>query len=392
MENINYIPRKISSQVLKVAESFPAIVLTGPRQSGKSTLLKNLFKNYKYLTFDDPVTRERAKSDPGLFVETLDFNVIIDEMQYVPEILPYLKIVIDENREKGNLFILTGSQSFSLMEGVTESLAGRVAVLELLPFALEEFNSDNVIKINKLYELIFKGFYPDPAVHNYPIKEYYSSYANTYLERDVRQIINVQNISLFQRFIELLAVRVGSILNVSDLARDCGISTANVKNWLSVLENSRIIYLLKPFYRNIGKRLIKAPKVYFADTGLLSYLLRYQTAETLQMGPMAGNIFENFIIIEFLKYKLNSNLNIGLYFYRDSNKNEIDLLVDEGNVFKAVEIKMCSTINTKDVKFLNTFELGSENIEKYLISNYQEDVKISKHVRNVYWKRFAEIL
>ncbi len=339
---MRYINRTIEKTLLKAVKQFPALVLTGPRQTGKSTLLKKLFPKYNYITLDDVNVRTLAKQDPALFISTLKTPLILDEIQYLPELLSYIKIHIDKERVNGR-FLLTGSQMFNVMQGMSETLAGRVALFELLPLSFNELG-----KIPKTpmacYKQMLKGFYPVPNTQETDLQMYYGSYLSTYVERDVRQIKNIQDIASFQRFLSLLAGRVGNLLNVQNLANDCGLSVPTVKNWLSILEASRIIYLLKPYYKNIGKRLIKTPKLYFTDTGLLTYLLRYKTAETLLSGPMAGAVFENMIIMEVLKEILYTRSGYELYFYRDSNKIEADLIVDKNEKFDLYEIKASQTI------------------------------------------------
>ena len=341
---MNYIHRTLESSLLKAVKQFPAVVLTGPRQTGKSTLLRQLFPDYHYVTLDDLNMRTQAKADPAFFISTLKIPVIIDEIQYVPELLSYIKIHIDNDRVIGR-FLLTGSQIFNVMQGMSETLAGRVALFELLPLSFREFG--NIPKeVTMCYEQIIKGFYPAPNTQEIDEQFFYSAYLSTYIERDVRQITNIQNIPSFKRFLSLLAGRVGNLLNMKELANDCGISLPTVKSWLAILESSRIIYLLRPYYKNWGKRLIKTPKVYFTDTGLLAYLLRYQNVDTLLAGPMAGAIFENMVVMEALKDNLARCTGNELYFYRDSNQVEADLIIDKGQSFDVYEIKATQTIQS----------------------------------------------
>jgi len=347
---MRYINRTIEKTLLKAVKQFPAVVLTGPRQTGKSTLLKQLFPKYNYVTLDDINIRAIAKQDPALFISTLKTPVILDEIQYLPELLNYIKIHIDKDRVNGR-FLLTGSQMFNVMQGMSETLAGRVALFELLPLSFEELGKTPKNPL-ACYGQILKGFYPVPNIQETDLQMFYGSYLSTYVERDVRQIKNIQDIASFQRFLSLLAGRVGNLLNVQSLANDLGMSVPTVKNWLSILEASRIIYLLKPYYKNIGKRLIKTPKVYFTDTGLLAYLLRYKTAETLLSGPMSGAVFENMVVMEVLKENLYNRSGYELYFYRDSNQIEADLLIDKNEKFELYEIKASQTISPAFAKNL----------------------------------------
>lgn len=338
-----YIHRAIEKELKAAASEFPVVVLTGPRQTGKSTLLRKTFPKYYYATFDDPVTRKFAADDPRAFLARAE-RMIIDEIQYLPEILPYIKISVDENRSEKGRFLLTGSQYFPLMAGLGESLAGRAALYELLGFSTEEIGVGSGGKsVSDPFNLIFRGFYPEVVAGGADRNRFYSSYLQTYLERDIRQIASVQDLRIFQNFLELLAARAGALLNLNEISKECGISFTSARRWLSLLETTRVVYLLRPYHRNITKRVIKSSKVYFTDTGLLAYLLRYPGAAVMRKGPQAGAFFENFVVAEVLKRKLNHNRNFELYFYRDSNHNEIDLLLDFGVSLKLVEIKATST-------------------------------------------------
>ena len=356
---MQYIHRTLEKSLLSAVQQFPAVVLTGPRQTGKSTLLKQLFPTYHYVTFDDLSVRNIAKKDPALFVSTLQTPVIIDEIQYIPELLSYIKMHIDKERVNGR-FLLTGSQMFNVMQGMSETLAGRVALFELLPLSFQELNKVPQDPI-PCFEQIIKGFYPTPNTQEMDLQLFYGSYLSTYVERDVRQIKNIHDIATFQRFLELLAARVGNLLNMQDLANDCGVANATVKNWISILESSRIIYLLRPYFNNASKRLVKTPKVYFTDTGLLAYLLRYKDADTLLKGPMAGAIFENMIIMEAVKENIYNRTGYNLYFYRDSNQVEADLVVDKGQNIDLYEIKASQSIQSEFAKKLKNVALSATN-------------------------------
>lgn len=388
-----YITRKIETELLNSIKDFPVLILTGARQTGKSTLLKHLFPDYKYVTLDYPNIRSFAKEEPELFLEQYGKNVIIDEIQYVPELLQYIKIVVDETRDVNGQFILTGSQYFPLMQGVSESLAGRVAIHNLFGISLEELDliSDD-FNLEKTFNLIFQGFFPDTIIHHVKPQSYYSSYIQTYLERDIRQLLAVHNLSLFQNFLELLAARVGSVLNLNEISKECGISFPTAKKWCSILEITQIVYLLRPYYKNISKRVIKSPKLYFMDTGLLSYILRYQTPETLQVGPLSGNLFENLIIIELLKKKNNLGINFELSFFRDSNKNEIDVILEMNGVLRLVEIKKSKNIKKKFGSVLEKILPLMQNSSARVISFDKSNIPISENVSSVFWYDFINDL
>lgn len=337
-----YIHRVLEKELLNAAGEFPVIVVTGPRQTGKSTLLQKIFDKHAYATFDDPLTRKSAHDDPKFFLSQSD-KVVIDEIQYLPELLPFIKIAVDQKRGNNGRFILTGSQYFPLMSGIGESLAGRAALYELLGFSTEEIRLPEGGP-GAAFRRIFNGSFPEVIVHGVDRNRFYASYLQTYLERDIRQITSVHDLKVFQNFLELLASRAGSLFNLNEIAKECGISFGSARRWLSLLETTRIVYLLRPYAKNISKRVIKSPKLYFTDTGLLAYLLRYPDPVTMQTGPQAGAFLENFVLTEILKYKLNHNLNFELYFYRDSNHNEIDIVVDCGIFIKLMEIKLTSTV------------------------------------------------
>jgi len=361
---MKFINRSIEQNLLKAVRQFPAIAVIGARQTGKSTLLKHLFPKYHYITFDDPEVLLAAKNDPALFAANLRSPLIIDELQYAPEILPYIKIQIDK-KQKNGAFIFTGSQIFTLMSGLTETLAGRVALFELWAFSFSELGRVPHTP-RSCYKQIFKGFYPRLNVQAMDIRLFYGGYISTYVERDVRQVQNVRDISVFQNFLQLLAARAGHLLNLQDVARDCGIAHATAKTWLSILEASRIVYILKPYFQNISKRVVKTPKLYFADTGLLTYLLKYPDAETLMSGPAKGAVFENMVIMEILKNISNTASSADIYFYRDSNKNEIDLVVNKGRSFDLYEIKSGKTIKPLMAKTLSGVDL--KPARKFILS------------------------
>ncbi|GBR74272.1 putative AAA family ATPase [Candidatus Termititenax aidoneus] len=387
----DYIVRTMQKTLRQAVKHSPIIALTGPRQTGKSTLLRHLFPRYNYISFDAADLRLAAKNDPQLFVENIQKPVIMDEIQYVPEILPYLKLYVDKytttlkNSEIAGAFILTGSQVFTLMAGLTESLAGRIALFELLPFSFKELGQKPRRPLN-CYRQILKGFYPVPNTAKRSPQDYYGDYLATYIERDVRQILNIKDVGAFQSFVQVLAGRAGNLLNIQEVARDCAISHATAKNWLSILETSRIIYILRPYYRNITKRTVKTPKLYFTDTGLLAYLLKYKDAETLAAGGVSGAIFENMVIMEFLKSNNNSKAGWDFYFYRDNNGVEIDLIIDKGRAFEFYEIKSAKTLRPEMAKGLSAVNLTPA--KKFVLSFNEHTLPLAKNVLAAPWWAF----
>lgn len=385
-----YVHRDVEPRILTAAEQFPVVVVTGPRQTGKSTLLRELFPDSTYVTLDDPVVRRTAVEDPGLFVDRCPDRCIVDEVQYAPDILPYIKMRVDRDRAKTGLFFLTGSEVFPLMQGLSESLAGRAAIFELLGLSASEYPV-GTNDVSGLFQRCFTGAYPEPLVHEVDRGIYYGAYMQTYVERDVRRVESVRDVVVFQRFLELVAARVGSLLNLSELAKDAGVSHTTARRWMSILETSRIVYLLRPFHRNITKRTTKAPKVYFADTGLLSYLLRYPDWRSLSSGPQAGAIFENYVVVELLKEKLNHGHLYELFFYRDSNQNEVDLVIDRGRSTQLCEIKLAKTVRPRHYATLLRLAPQFPNPSRYLISLYPDRTPLDRRVENVPFGEIAHL-
>jgi predicted AAA+ superfamily ATPase len=349
---MTYIPRQIEPLLKKLAGQFPALAVTGPRQCGKSTLLRHLFSaTHQYLSFDSPLLREQATVDPKLFLENAGDRFILDEIQYVPQLLSYVKILIDQDREKRGRFIFTGSQQFPMIKNLGDSLAGRIALLDLLPFHAEERAS--IPKLGSklaspreafLHACIHSAFPELNLNSDIDRSVWYGSYLQTYLERDIRTLYNIGELRGFQRFMQLLASRTAQILNLSAFSRDLGVSVNTVKKWLSILEASRMIYLLSPYYQNFGKRVTKAPKVYFLDCGLVCYLTGIETEAHILNGPMAGALFETYCIQETLKTLLFQGNRPRLYYLRTQNGLEIDLLVEgAGPELFPCEIKLTKT-------------------------------------------------
>lgn len=337
--------RELRDTLLRFAK-FPVVGLFGPRQSGKTTLVRSVFKNHKYLNFEDPDIRDFAMQDPKGFLQEHEnqYGIILDEFQYVPKILSYLQLESDEKKRPG-YFVITGSQNFLMNQAITQSLAGRIGILTLLPLSLHELAQNDLLPAH-VNELIFKGSYPRLYTEHFTSEEFYPSYIHTYVERDVRQLINVENLRTFRRFMQLCAARVGQLLNVSDLAMNCGINHRTAENWLSILEASYIIFLLAPHHENYNKRAIKTPKLFFYDTGLVCSLLGIKLLEELSLSSMKGHLFECLIVSDFFKQFYNAGSQPSLYFWRDKNGYiEVDCIVDRGTRLIPVEIKSGATIN-----------------------------------------------
>lgn len=352
--DITYIQRTMADALIEASRFFPVITVTGPRQSGKSTLLRHLFGDKPYFSMESLDIRQFAKSDPKGFLAQFRDGVIIDEIQRVPELLSYIQGIVDEYPDRK--FYLTGSSQFSLLHSVTQSLAGRSAVFELMPLSLAEISGLDTGKT--LDDVLYNGFYPAVWSGKIIPRLLYPNYVKTYVERDVRDVLAIKDLDLFQRFIRLCAARVGSIFNASELSNELGVAVNTVNSWISVLQAAYIIYLLPPFFTNTRKRLTKSPKIYFTDCGLAACLLDIDSPQTMNRDKMRGHLFENMVVMDCLKRRFNAGGNGGLYFYRDSNGNEVDLLVKRGGVYDCYEIKSSSTFHPDFVKGLNRFSVA----------------------------------
>ena len=338
------IERELNVKLQSLLKVFPVVILTGCRQCGKSTLLKHLLPNYTYISLEDLDVRQLALEDPRHFISVYQKNVIIDEIQQVPQLLSYIQTHVDAVNESG-MYVLTGSHNFLLMQSISQSLAGRTALLTLAPFSISELNSKKKLPAT-VNEMLFKGNFPRIYDKKIEPTDFYPSYISTYVERDVRLLKNISDFSAFNRFLKLCAGRCSQILNVSALAEDAGINRKTAESWLSVLETSYIIYFLKPYYKNFGKRLIKNPKLYFYDTGLVTSLLGITDSNQMESFYMRGALFENLVVSELLKRRLFEGKTDELYFWRDSNGVEIDVLEENGTELFAYEIKASETMNT----------------------------------------------
>ncbi|MBU1146975.1 MAG: ATP-binding protein [Candidatus Omnitrophica bacterium] len=329
------------------------MTITGPRQSGKTTLAKACFPKKPYVNLEEPDKRKLAIEDPRGFLENLSRGAILDEIQRAPQLSSYIQSIVDSSSQKG-MFIFTGSQQFEITQSISQSLAGRTALIKLLPFNLKELGSKKQYK--SLDDLLIKGFYPRVYKENLMPHNFYMNYFETYVQRDLRQLSQIENLHVFEKFVRILAARTGQLLNYNSLANDVGVSQPTIRKWISLLEASYIVFLLPPFFRNIGKRLIKTPKIYFYDVGLAAYLLEIENAKQLKSHPLRGNLFENLIITEFLKARFNQAKASNLYFYRDRTGNEIDLILQNPLSLTAVEIKSSATLNLDFCRTLNLFK------------------------------------
>ena len=358
-----YIEREITAYVKKLASMFPVVMVTGPRQSGKSTLVKRMFADGEYLTMDDNSTLYMAKNSPGSFLKGKTRTIVIDEAQKVPELFDAIKLEADRDQTVGR-FILTGSNQPELFEKVSESLAGRVGIAELMPLSFPELKAAG-IDVSIRDDMLYRGFMPRHFSSGTEANALYSSYFRTYIERDVRKLVNIGDLDLFETFVQLLAGRVGQLFNRRSLANDVGVSEKTITRWLAILRTSYIVFTLRPYYNNFGKRITKAPKIYFTDTGLVSYLLGINSPEEMATHPLMGNIFENMVAAEALKARFNAGKRPKLYFYRNSSGTvKIDLLREDGLNLYAHEIKAAATFSEKMTRGLKTFATLAPNLRR----------------------------
>lgn len=368
---------RIAAQKVKdLSKSFKAVVITGPRQSGKTTLAKSCFPDKPYISLENLDTRNYALEDPRGFLKQYEEGAILDEIQRVPSLLSYLQQVLDERQDRGR-FVLTGSNNLQLLASISQSLAGRTGQIHLLPLSVKELQQiPNAL--TDLNNILWKGQYPSVQAEGAPPADWFSAYIRTYVERDVRQIKNIDNLITFERFLSLCAGRAGQRVNYNNLAVETGIDNKTVKSWLGILEASYIIFQLPPYYKSFNKRIVKTPKLYFHDTGLLCNLLRIPHAEALPQHPYRGAIFENFVISEVLKNRFNQGLSSNLYYWLDNTGNEIDLVIDEGLRTKVFEIKSGMTVNQNYFKNLHFWKkLTGEQTGKVV---YAGDIK---QIRNI---------
>ena len=377
------IERVAAKKIKELAGMFKVIAVTGPRQSGKTTLVKAIFPSKPYVSLENPDTRRFAIEDPRGFLEQYKNGAIFDEVQRTPELFSYLQEVIDNSNTKG-LFILTGSNNFLLQQNITQSLAGRVSFLYLLPFSVPEISTLDAIEDDNT--LLLNGFYPPVYDQHIPPTDWYPNYIRTYIERDVRLIKNIADLYVFERFMRLLAGRTGQELNLTALSSEVGVDTKTIQSWLGVLESSFIIYLLKPHYQNFNKTITKRAKIYFYDTGLVCSLLGITNTTILANHPLRGSLFECMVITEMVKQRTNAGLPINLYYWRDKTGHEIDLLVDNGETLLPIEIKSGKTINSDFFRNLLYWNELSGMKKGYLVYAGTETQKRSNGLEIIGWK------
>lgn len=367
--------RLLHPHLLRLAKQYPVVTMTGPRQSGKTTLCQTVFPGFGYSNLEDLSAREFATDDPKGYLAQFPNGAILDEIQRAPNLPSYIQGIVDETNNPGQ-FILTGSQQFEVTNAINQSLAGRTAIVKLLPLAYQELYNQSSSK--DLAEVIYSGFYPRIFNNNLNPSEAMAFYLATYVERDIRTLINIKNLAVFERFLKVCATQIGQLLNYTTIANDCGIDINTVKSWLSVLEASYIIFRVQPHYKHFRKRLTKSSKLYFYDIGLVSYLLGITKPEHVTSHPQKGLLFENFIICEFIKNCYNNVKDNNIYFFRDHVGNEIDMILDYGNQFYSVEIKSAKTISNDFFKGLNFYKelAGKTNQRQFIVYAGEESYKM----------------
>jgi hypothetical protein len=384
------IERTITQHLYRLFDQYPVITITGPRQSGKTTLCRATFPDLAYVNLESPDNREFATEDPRGFLSRYGGSTILDEIQRTPDLVSYLQVHVDEHRRNG-LFVLTGSQQFRVSEAISQSLAGRTALLRLLPFSIAEAQ---LLKSDlNVDTMIYTGFYPRIYDQELNPTQALGDYFETYVERDVRQISEIRNLSSFQQFVRLCAGRVGQLLNLQSLGNDAGVSHTTARQWLSVLEASYVVFVLPPYHVNIGKRLIKSPKLYFYDVGLAAYLLGIENSRQIATHPLKGGLFENLVILEALKSRYNRAKRSNLFFYRDSNGNEVDLIYTLANRLVAVEIKAGETVSRQFFTSLSKLrKLLPEQIAGEVLVYGGDSQQVRQQVRVTFPQAFVQVL
>ncbi len=359
-------PRLMATELESAASSYPIVTLLGPRQSGKTTLVRATFPSKPYANLEALDIQEMAYADPRSFLEQYPDGAILDEIQRVPTLLSYIQLIVDENQKKG-MFILTGSHQLELHQAISQSLAGRTALLHLLPMSLVELTNAKLTL--SLDETLLKGGYPRIFHDQLDPTKAYRNYFQTYVERDLRQLIQVKDLTQFQRFVRVCAGRLGQLLNLEGIGNDVGVSSNTIKEWISILEASYILIRLQPYYENFGKRMIKSPKLYFTDVGLASYLLGIENSVQMARDPLRGNLIENLMVVELMKYRLNQGLDPQLYYFRDTHGHEVDLIFQSAHRLVPIEIKAAKTFNTEFLKNLRFFQklVGERSPTGFLI-------------------------
>lgn len=395
-----YINRTLENYLYKISSQFKVILVTGARQVGKSTLLKHCDSERNYVTLDDYRERELAINDPELFLQRHKAPLIIDEIQYAPNLLSYIKIAVDNSDKKGQYWI-TGSQQFHMMKNVTESLAGRVAVIDLMGLSLKELDFseqvpflptmeyiENMRKTSKkhdltdIYEKIWRGSYPEVNVNNTDWETFYKSYFRTYIERDIKDLNAVKNEMDFLKFLRVLAARTGQMLDYTDISKEVGVSAPTIKSWVSILVSSNIVYLMQPYYSNLNNRIVKTPKIYFLETGLCSYLTNWNNPQVLESGAMSGAIFETFVVSEIIKSYNHNIKEPNIYYYRDKDKREIDVIIEQNGKLYPIEIKKSANPDKSAIKHFSVIP-NDKSAEGAVICLANEDYPITKSVNAI---------
>ena len=384
------IPRFLSAELQLLLKEYPVVTVLGPRQAGKTTLVRNTLKQYQYVNLETPNVLKFATDDPLAFLQQYRDEVIFDEIQRAPHLISYIQTIVDDTNRNGQ-FVLTGSHQLELRAAVSQSLSGRTALLNLLPFSLPELKAAK-IEFDRFEDYIFNGFLPRIYDKNQRPTTAYSNYYQTYVERDVRQLIHLKDETLFDKFIHLLAGRTGQLINYNSLASDVGVSNKTIKEWLSILEASFVVFKLNPYFENFGKRVIKSPKYYFTDTGLLAYLLGITKADQVSRDPLVGQLFENLVILEALKERYNRGLDANLFFYRDSNGNEIDLLHAQGRDLTGIEIKSAATFQNEFKKGLNKFSRQQHPLKNAYVIYNGEKMEFSDRVMALNYTETADVV
>jgi predicted AAA+ superfamily ATPase len=378
------ITRIAENKLIDLSTKFKAVAVTGARQSGKTTLIKKVFKKKPYVSLENPDKRTFALEDPRGFLANYPNGAILDEIQRVPELFSYLQEILDDSKEKG-FFILSGSNNFLLQQNISQTLAGRVGYLNLLPFSIAELKKGKLLATND-DELMLKGFYPPVYDQEIPVSDWCPNYIRTYIEKDVRQIKNVTDLIVFERFVKLLAGRNGQELNMSSFGIECGVDLKTIQSWIGILESSFIIYLLRPHFKNFNKTIVKRPKLYFYDSSIVCSLLGITTTDQLNLHPLRGAIFESMVIGEMLKQRTNLGLPINLYYWRDKTGHEIDIIIDDAGKLTPVEIKSGKTISTEFFKHLKYWNNLSGSKKSLLLYAGNEGQKRSDGVEIKNWR------
>lgn len=384
-----FISRDVEKELHTLLDEYPVVTILGPRQAGKTTLAKTALEGYAYSNLEDPETREIAQNDPKAYLAQFTGKVIVDEIQRVTELLSYIQVEVDAKAANGR-FVLTGSHQLSLREAISQSLAGRTAILNLLPFSIRELKAGG-IEFERFEDYCFTGFMPRIYEQQQRSTTAYANYYQTYVERDVRQLIQLKDVSLFEKMLKLMAGRVGQVFDYSLLANDVGVDAKTIRHWISILESSFILFKLPPYFENFGKRIIKSPKYYFTDVGLLCYLLGIREPDQITRDPLVGQIFENLVVIECLKNRYNRGQMADLYYFRDSNGNEVDLLIQSGRDLQAIEIKSAATFKMQQLKGIQRFKNLSEQVESSFLIYAGNAHTLSDATQVLNYKNIASI-